>query len=115
MGAGPGPKIVDGKVVPQYKPYGPEWETAMMELSKENIIPMLRNKGQRLEELHKQKAQLVEALKADDVTLHQKLISELMDERDKAAEALKDVQVILWGANPDTQKALDIATEGLKL
>ncbi len=67
-----------------------------------------------VESLRQQKKQLLRAINNESSTLQQKLIAELMDERDKAAMALKDVQAILWGVNPDVQKALDIATEGLK-
>ncbi len=109
------------KPVPHIEHGGPEWEKAMLELDKKTIIQIFKKKIEEQEEnmslvdeLRHQKTRLLKALTAETATLQQKLIAELMGERDKAAEALKDVQAILWGVNPDVQKALDIATEGLK-
>lgn len=36
---------INGKLVPVYEPYGPEWEKEMMELGKRTIIKMLKTKG----------------------------------------------------------------------
>ncbi len=112
---------IKGKSVPHIEHGGPEWEKAMLELDKEAIVQIFKKKIKEqeksmslVEELRRQKIQLIEALNAETATIQQRLIAELMGERDKAAEALKDVQAILWGVNPDVQKALDIATEGLK-